>query len=91
MTDEEKLSVSNHLCGIRRAACLTGRRWVVGVLVTILSLVGMIGASMLATERARADDHERRITRTETNVDEIIKRLDRFEGKLDRVLERKNP
>ena len=74
-------------CDARRESCTSGRRWTVRVLVMVLAAVIGCTAALIADDRARSLDHERRISRLEATLTGNVKRLDRIESKIDRLLE----
>ena len=81
------LPVSHATCHLRRDECLKGRRWVVALIVCAMLSMVSIAASSIAADRARMDDHERRISRMEAMVEANTGRLKRIEDKMDRMLE----
>ena len=59
------------------------------LIVLVLSAVATAGGvGGWAARSVARDAYESRVTQVETRQDEVGKRLDRMEGKIDRILER---
>jgi hypothetical protein len=61
-------------------------RWLAGIVIGILVMIGIGWATSIQGD---VKDHTVRLTKTEIQEEEVSKRLDRIEIKLDKVLEKK--